>query len=924
MIGGNKSPFRSPCAGSSGVAPAMVIKSALAASLVDAYGNTTQMLDHCGNTITAKARLYQQDTCGNDLCTDDCNDCPGGVDLVTNTPNPPAIGENTFVKNGKVQLVPTRKLAFKIAQAFKAWQGALGFTFDSGTGKDCATSTTRSNTRYLKRTMTASLYLDDNDDPPGQGGFNWAQSRTITINKLSGERTLSDCSDTTDNPFVATKGFIGSDLNTAVNCTTDIQSVVDALAECLATSTGAGGSSGDHTDPVSGFTSLTVSSTRTETNYTWAIDRYVMSSPGVVQPHIEHYVGSITLSEPYTIDDVLADAVTQAGEWNLIDDLEYPFRTDGHTTVAPIVLLNELAASDPNIFPPCSVDDLTAPIDDADGNAPFTTDWAATYSQRAWFDPAAYSWVFASGETQATAAATGLALLYDGSIIGTPLPAGYGQPVGGNPQGVFDRDHENWFRKNCVDGVGWSQASESRGAFTPLFLPTNATKWTDDFNATTLYPCEFINADLNGVYLQKGSEIQIPRPSINFARPFGPDKFLLDETAVFFMADNTAGVITLKNTDFSTPTGLPFGTGDIVGGASVGGFYQISALGSDTLTLGTKVYNVPAGWQSKSGDTSACFGRMLYPDAPGMDFIDETLEVGGRVAVTVTNNSPAILTTATVQKYLSITAPENCDILDGNMVFLANSVLTRMDDTHFTTTTGFASIETAKWIVPHGATDKYKFADSRSKGDYVFRTWLVSLDTESVLEHSQTDNCLATSPCGPSVAVVTPNGETPGNGNRHDFPSSINNGELWLGQVQMWMQDPFWQQPHTPVASDSLGGYVGGTDIMIWREDDGSCAADSKEAGGGGENIYHMFYPQRPYVEARCTVPTISGTAPPALPVDITTVADPVPQASIADAEGPLVNAISLPVPRWITYLAEKQCVDGAGRFTNDYQANGT
>lgn len=925
MIGGNKTPFRATCAGAADV-PIAVIKGPLPAP-VDAYGNTTQMLDHCGNTIGAKARLYQQNTCGETICDfPACSDCPGGVDLILNTPEPPKVSENTFVHTGTVQLIPARKLGGKWIQAFKCWHGQHGFLTSGNT--DCAMGTVLDDTKYLIREAHEDRYWNDYDDIRADAGRTAALSQTMTITAASGLRTLSGVVQTEiPSPYFASLGdfsasdfsAMSSNLSASPNCMNEAPVVEFFLGFCDTISRTPSGTTGSY-NVVDG-PQCSVVTTRTGSEYTWAC-HYAAGPPYAGDAYRSS--GFIRLSGANTINDVLAAAATQADQWKLLDDKQHPFRTDAHTTVGPLVLVNEIETPVPTsaVFP-THVDDLENPIADADGNAPFAPGWTATYAQRDWFDPSAYQWVFPPGEDQSTAAATDLILLFDGSLRYAPLPAGYGQPVGGNPQGVFDKDHENWIRRNCVFGIGWTEAPESRGAFTPTFLPSNAQKWTDDFNATTLFPCAFVHADEGGIYLQKWAEIPIPRPSVNFARPYGPDKYLLDETAVFFMADNTAGVVTLKDTSFNTPTSLPFAADDIVGGASVGGFYVIDAIGTNTVTLGAKLLDVPAGWTTPSRDQSACFGRLRYPTCTGMDFIDQRAEIGGRVEVTAVNTIPATLTTATVQKYLSLDGPENCDIFDANMVLLANSVLTRIDDTHFTTTTGYASIATAKYITPHAT--KYKLADTRSKGDYVFRTWLLSLADSSLLAHSQIDACLAFSPCGPSIVTVTPNGETPPNGHRYDFPATINNGEVWLGQVQFWMIDPFWQQPHTPVAIPEAT-YIGGTDIIIWREDDGSCAADFTETGGGGEAIFHLFYALRPYVEARCTLPTIDGDVAPAPAggVDITAIAGPVAQASIGDAEGPLINAISIPTPNWVIYAAEKACVDAAGRFANDYRANGT
>jgi hypothetical protein len=976
MIGGNQLPFRLPCHG--GGANTFFFGSPFqhgSAAPVPAFGNTTQMKDHCGNIIGAKSLLYQLDVCGTDVCGGgDCNACPGGVDLVTNTPAGPAINANTWsAAIGTVQLEPTRKLGGKWVQAFKVHHGRYGFLHTLDTGADCVTGVL-SNIKYLTATDDLHFRHSFGDGTSDNGDITGAR----TVNATSGETTSTlistetitegvddgsghitivtsyftnggagfnyDAGTATDIPFASggtTKLDISSwDLHCGSYPRVQIDVDLDLPGFISFWNSGHSTPMPAITDPnnysYSGSStdfdvteSIAATFTRTDTTVSWDFTRTVPDANPSNPPTIHHYYGSITLSDAYTCNNVRDHAAAQSLMWVLTDDAKYPYRTDGHTTVAPVVLRNEITTPvDPAGFNTYTVDDYQNPINNDTGDAPFSSGWVSSpkWAQRAWFDPLCYQWVFPAGMDQTSAAATGLTLIIDGAMIGAPLAAGYGQAVGGNPWGVYDRAHENWFRRNCIFGVGWSTGQQSRGNFTPTYLPGNAQKWTDDFHATTLWPCAFTYTDVTGVYLQKWCEIKNKRPSVNFARPFGPDKFLLDETSVYFMSDNTAGVVTLKNGDGTAPTSLPFVGTDIVGGESIGGFYHVSAVGTDTVTLGAKVYDVPAGWNTPSNDGLSCFGKLRYPNAPGMDFIDTSLEVGGRVQITVTNGTPVTLTTATTQSYLSITTPENIDILDANMTVLAaNVAATRVDDTHFTVPTAYATIATAKWIIPTGT--KYKFADSRSKGDYVHRTWTVRISDSTVLAATQQDACLEFSPCGPSVAGFTPNGEVSAGGDFYPFPASVNNGEVWLGQIQFWMIDPFWQQPHTPVAAhDSLTDtdYDPATDQIVWTMDDGTCQPNFMVIGDGGANIFRQFYPLHPFVEARCTLPTINGDIPPAPAggLDITAVAAQPGQAFIGNIDGPLVNAIVVPATDWAIATAEQACIDAGGQFADDYEAD--
>src|SRR4051812_10275549 len=155
---------------------------------VDAFGNSTEMLDHCLNTIGAKSLDYQQDACGENLCIGgECSECPGGFDLTINTPRPPAISANTWEQVGTVDLIPQRKLGFKNVQAFKRWHGRYGFDLDSN-GADCDTGAL-SNTKY--RTVRVQVTaLTDDMTAPGTDVRSLALDYTLTVNRLTGVAEL--------------------------------------------------------------------------------------------------------------------------------------------------------------------------------------------------------------------------------------------------------------------------------------------------------------------------------------------------------------------------------------------------------------------------------------------------------------------------------------------------------------------------------------------------------------------------------------------------------------------------------------------------------------------------------------------------------------------------------------------------------------
>lgn len=60
-----------------------------------------------------------------------------------------------------------------------------------------------------------------------------------------------------------------------------------------------------------------------------------------------HHDATITYGEPYTSDQVNQDCDALLAQWNLLDDVQYPWRNDGAITTGPLVTYNELGATAP-------------------------------------------------------------------------------------------------------------------------------------------------------------------------------------------------------------------------------------------------------------------------------------------------------------------------------------------------------------------------------------------------------------------------------------------------------------------------------------------------------------------------------------------------------------------------------------------------
>ena len=395
---------------------------------------------------------------------------------------------------------------------------------------------------------------------------------------------------------------------------------------------------------------------------------------------------TVTLSDPNYSNDTVVGSTHYAGvysdvkfllsKWALNDDGAYPWRTDGVWQIAPLVSRDEVPV---NVSPLQSlssgtVDDLRSPIADANGNAPFTHAWVATYSQTGWFDTHCWGWQFANGTN---AAATSLVrFLGTGLILGLPLPGAFLDSYGywfqaltgipfGNYQNFFDFNANVWQACDWVqDGtshftqwyqVGWGEWLYDKIRTTGAQLPHNCTQWTNNYDAFYKQSYAYLTQadkgsyDLDGqagpstsqhaprgdaLWAQKCAEILEIWPSEDFFRPAGADRFAFDETKVYCVnnltgsgAGSTWNLTNCDTTAHGPTVPASLTLSGVWGGASVGGFYTgctysfdptVGYAGAGTLTLGTLVAPVPTGWTTPGGDTTTAFGFLPYFAKPGI------------------------------------------------------------------------------------------------------------------------------------------------------------------------------------------------------------------------------------------------------------------------------------------------------------------
>jgi hypothetical protein len=486
------------------------------------------------------------------------------------------------------------------------------------------------------------------------------------------------------------------------------------------------------------------------------------------------------------------------------------------------------------------------------------------------------------------------------------------------------------------------------------------------------------------VVAQKWAETKMAFPSENFFRPAGDDKFAYDETAVYTISSITGSgsgaQVTLElcqSCDDPSGSSQPISSiAGLWGGPSVGGFYELSAIsGAQTVTLGTKVYDVPSDWQSQSdtgsGESDFCFGRLRW--STGTPSSDPPPVLGraniSNFAMYNGSNSVSELTTDSLPNLgMGIANADHIDIFDKFMTRLSNNAaVTRIDDSHFTVPVAFTSLTNATWLMSNGAPN-FSWDDQFPKGDYVYNdfTYWPRLICEADRWNSLVNTCAATTaldgndcgcptgsetvfcfpfynpyegnftsafiqtagcasftPCSPSVLCISPNDESFSSGTTYPFPESNTlfldeeYGSGWYAEFQQVIIDPLWQVPHFPASA--IGNCNATTNEFQWAQDDGFCESDS----GGDPAI--EYYPHAPLVEARLAVP--SGA--PALPNGVSLGwASPAgidsscntPAADVLFPPPPNGFGLTGPQPIWSLWSLECQCIDASGRFADLYQ----
>ena len=922
------------------------------------------------------------------------------------------------VTEDTVDMSTCRKIGHKVVQARKTWHGLPGFKSEARNAPNVVTNDSSCNpstcrgahltpdqTRYL--TLTGSCTLRRNDYSVEEETIvdNWVTrtcNATASVNRYSGIKTTTctaddPCDDVTFYNFHpnGTPATLPLPSQTTARLmlfaaqTWDVNSLVsfmgypgvlfdpDADYTCTGTSwiverigteeivgyyfesnadlnAGTASISYDQ-DDWSNVYDATLSVSNTSIN--WTLKTYtqvnVAEDVNVVVLIHDHEL-SLTLSDPYTAAQLFEDCKELLAEWPLNDDKLLPWRQDGSLTVGPLVTRNEPNSAVIPTFEP-RVSDTDQPIDDCEGRAPSHEEWSPTYEQVEWTDP----------NTR----------LFDGSILGSPLPAGTDKH--------FDFRHETWkWCFNSTTGIkstwiakpgAWS-GQNTAGDSTDTYVPGNCTQWTNNAQAAFIPPGagiyffgnQYVFGDntqnlfgADVLVMQKTAQTKVPRPSENFARPCGTDRFALEEDRVecVHYVDETTPSAPLVGTQLS---GHEFEVGEkvllIAPDSSSSGVWEVSSIpAAHEVILGSKVCDLPTGLPPRCQDglvaeCAGSIGPLKWFNKPGFCGrieIESAVQNGGVVDITVATP-------------IYLVAGDHLDFTNTGSLGSNVEVASVGSTSTFSVTGTLGTYTSGGSMTVHGAPSE-DWNDNEIKGDLVYIAWeqtnrdwreqerLNGLDPSSpcysadpLPRQQQADNgfphavtgmtlqqigpaegtCIPFSVCNPQVFAISPNGETWPNGVTKPFPSSFTVDATYGAQ---WQAD-FIQ--HWPSIFDEvqqklcIDDGVGNVSEETASQDNGSCAVDELSPP-------RFYVPHVPMVEARISPPLGAPTPPAGYGfMTLAEIQSATPPDKVALAPWDIARyseVYDMPPggfeTPWQFFQLQKGCKCAGGRFDDQYAA---
>jgi hypothetical protein len=607
--------------------------------------------------------------------------------------------------------------------------------------------------------------------------------------------------------------------------------------------------------------------------YSYTLDHIGANSMSIYEERHEEVTG--TLGTPYTGENVYQDCVDLLANLPLDRDDLLPWRTDSNITTGPLSHYEEYGGGYPYV-PSC--------------------------------------------ESQTGSLASG-------TIFGKPGPVGIDR--------IFNPGHWNYCV--CTDPTGCSGAPNTCqyvkdfGAWNTDVGGGSATEWTNAYQASNIPQYAFVsnylfenipctcnfNVNTNRyvsstLWMGKWAEIIFNKPSQNWARPCGKDRFAISESSARCVVSTYgADGRSLSLEPLGNPTDI--NTGDYVSVCGlddgINGIWKATKLGDYDINLSTYVisasllptsswYNCGSGmisklrWQNVNGLQSAICGRIEIVSATNSTPItcslyeDSYLVSGDKVNIinAVGNNINGAWTVDVISpKVISLRSSNGLTAspyIGSGQIYSPFSADYKWDDN---TSKGEFSI--LKWDYDYRGVGEYLRLSASSAWNETYtitgcatteggippacgqpivptepRTNQKFCYDQNILKNECITECLPNSSCSPSVAFFSPNNETFKNsgsviltaknyGFGHPLKLDEQYGSHWQAVVKQTMIDPLWESPPCPCGF--IDPYYGCS--CTNTQDNGTCAADSPPI---------CYYPHAPVVESRCELPD----AAPALP----------------------------------------------------------
>jgi hypothetical protein len=839
---------------------------------------------------------------------------------------------NCYYNDGSttVDMTLTKLFGAQWVLAQKQWHGIFGFTSNDALPSPDP-NVAADQTKYRTMSASATVWAIGFGDPDlVEYGYEYGGS--CTVDQLSGIKNTT-CS----------YSNIGHPADpTPINAALDTSAMYGPTPNISALTNG----QWDGVDNIVDGIGWTGSWSQSDTEFYFEADFYYYENEDEDSPItiMQHYEVTVTLSDPYTATDCYGDFVAALGSWDMSDMNLAHLRQDEELANAPLIVYDEVGATQPSLPQQIplwgyfvqrasgTMDDLNSPIDDVNGNAPFTSvnptpppgwtyspgnngtaisntdmygditffvkwpgwtpeydgtpvDWIPTYDQIPWLDPNNYAWQYPDGgyiePTGWNGGATLITPIRTGAIV-AHTQAGSDphfwfnyedldrQPNDGNYEWVI-LEHGG-FSDGTIPQVSmrWQTGLAAQyDAFTPVVNPTPG-------NFPQMFWNQYGGQITGGKYVQATQQW----PAVNYGRPCGPDKYAIDQTSVCCVTggDATDGY-TVVATEFANHPGA-------TGGAAVGdyimvggdGLYQISSITDDGAVSdgddGTvEQYTIMVGAildTIPSGvDIGGYLGLLRFPTASG---------ICGRAAISTSYDSGTVtITPAVAQTYLreGVTGGISVDIYDGTMTLLASAVaLTRIDDSTFTVV--HAAMATAAYMTGAGVNWTHYNSTSQRTGVHLEWTFDIRGTQSGVTSppswYGDITGCL-------SCSIAQFNYDT------GTCPAVVGIVPFTDGSptVEAFANQTLFDFPSGTVIFDDIWGNHGQAAVMLTMPDPfwqtpfwpgclGSQTFDWTEDDGTSETDTDTvkYYPHHPLVEAASIVP--SGES---LPDGITLTYDP-------------------------------------------------